>query len=368
MVTTPQPALPAPLLRPVARWLVVCAAMIFAMVILGGATRLTHSGLSMVEWKPLHLLPPMTDADWQVEFQNYRQYPEFIKTNAWMTLDDFKGIFWLEYTHRLWGRLIGVVFFVPFIWFVIQRRIDRRLAAKLAVVFVLGGLQGALGWFMVASGLVDRPGVSQYRLAAHLITAFILYGAIVWLALDLFRATSAPRPFNADRKMWRRAASVALTVLVVAISGALVAGLHAGLIYNTFPLMDGQVIPKGLMDQQPWYLNFFENIMTVQFDHRILAIALVAKIIGMWVRSRHADLWPRARLLTNAVTGWSLVQAALGISTLLLVVPEPLALAHQTSALVLFTLAICLAHELRPHFVSDQAASTNAALRLEAAE
>ncbi|TAL03827.1 MAG: heme A synthase, partial [Rhodospirillaceae bacterium] len=242
---SPMPALH---LRPVARWLVVCAAMVFAMVILGGATRLTHSGLSMVEWKPLTVLPPLSDADWQTEFANYQKFPEFQKSNAWMTVADFQDIYWLEYTHRLWGRLIGVVFFVPFAWFLVRRRIDKPLAIKLAGIFVLGGLQGAIGWFMVASGLEDRPSVSQYRLAAHLITAFVLYAAIVWVALDLFRAASPPRPVNDDPKLWRRAATVALTVLLVAFSGALVAGLHAGLIYNTFPLMDGQLIPKGLGD------------------------------------------------------------------------------------------------------------------------
>lgn len=359
--------MPALHLRPVARWLVVCAAMVFAMVILGGATRLTHSGLSMVEWKPLTVLPPLSDADWQTEFANYQKFPEFQKSNAWMTVADFQDIYWLEYTHRLWGRLIGVVFFVPFAWFLVRRRIDKPLAIKLAGIFVLGGLQGAIGWFMVASGLEDRPSVSQYRLAAHLITAFVLYAAIVWVALDLFRAASPPRPVNDDPKLWRRAATVALTVLLVAFSGALVAGLHAGLIYNTFPLMDGQLIPKGLGDLSPWYLNLFENVMTVQFDHRVLAILLVIKIVGMWARSRRAALPPRARLLTRGVLTMACVQASLGISTLLMVVPVPLALAHQTGALILFTLAICLAHELRPNFVPAEAAAT-AGLRVKAAE
>jgi cytochrome c oxidase assembly protein subunit 15 len=339
---------PDPALRPVAWWLVACAVMIFMMVILGGATRLTHSGLSMVEWKPLTILPPLSDAQWQAEFANYQKYPQFLKENAWMGLSDFKSIYWLEYLHRLWGRCIGVVFFVPFIVFLVQRRIDRTLALKLAGIFVLGGLQGAIGWFMVASGLADRPSVSQYRLALHLVTAFIVYGCIVWVALDMFAAASPSRPRMTDPRFCRRALTVASAVLLVVVAGALVAGLHAGLIYNTFPLMDGQVIPKGLGDLSPWYLNMFENVMTVQFDHRILAILLVIKIVGMWLRSRKAPLPPRARTLTNAVLGMAFVQAGLGISTLLLVVPTPLALAHQSGALILFTLSICLAHDLRP--------------------
>jgi cytochrome c oxidase assembly protein subunit 15 len=336
----------APALRPVAWWLVVCAAMVFVMVMLGGATRLTESGLSMVEWKPLTLLPPLTVAEWQREFAAYRLSPEFIKHNAWMTVDDFKGIYWLEYIHRLWGRLIGFVFFVPFVWFWAKGVVRGTLAGKLAGLFVLGGLQGALGWFMVASGLVDRPDVSQYRLAAHLATAFIVYALIVWVALDLFAATRPSHEAGpiADRRLSATALSVAAAVLLVVCSGALVAGLDAGQIYNTFPLMDGKVIPDGLEEMSPWYLNHFENVMTVQFQHRVLAMVLVATLAALWWRSRRIALRPAARNLTTAVLLMALVQATLGITTLLLVVPLPVALAHQSGALILFTLAVCLAH------------------------
>jgi cytochrome c oxidase assembly protein subunit 15 len=326
----------------------ICAAMVFVMVMLGGATRLTESGLSMVQWKPLTLLPPMTAADWQAEFANYQLTPEFVKHNSWMTVDDFKGIFWLEYTHRLWGRLIGFVFFLPFVWFWAKGVVRGSLVWKLAGLFALGGAQGALGWFMVASGLVDRPDVSQYRLAAHLCTAFICYGLIIWVALDLFAASrGAPVVDTGDRPLSRISLALAGAVLLVVCSGALVAGLDAGMIYNTFPLMDGQLIPEGLGQLKPWYLNLGENVMTVQFQHRVLAMTLVACIVALFVRSRRVVLGRGARKLVMAVMHMSFLQAALGITTLLLVVPIPVALAHQTGALTLFTLAVCLAHAVR---------------------
>jgi heme a synthase len=341
--------------RAMAWWLVICAAMVFAMVVLGGATRLTESGLSMVEWKPLTVLPPLTAEQWQTEFSNYQQFPEFQKKNGWMTLADFKSIYWLEYSHRLWGRLIGAVFLLPFLWFFYRRAVDRPLAWKLGGLFILGGLQGALGWFMVASGLQDRPDVSQYRLAAHLITAFILYGALIWVALDLFGANRQRSAH--DSHFARLALMLPIAVLIVATAGAFVAGLDAGLTYNTFPLMDGRLVPAGALAQEPWYANFFENVATVQFEHRLLAVALVVFVAAIWLRARRAELGRRGRRLTHAVGAMTIIQAALGISTLLLVVPVPLALAHQTGALILFTLSICLAHETRVEHGSLRAAS-----------
>ncbi len=340
------PAAPASTnLRPVAWWLIACAAMIFVMVVLGGATRLTQSGLSMVQWKPLTLLPPMSAEQWQQEFAHYQLTPQFLKTNAWMTVEDFKEIFWLEYLHRLWGRMIGFAFLLPFVYFAAKRMIDRTLGWKLAGLFVLGGLQGALGWFMVASGLADRPSVSHYRLAAHLLSAFVLYGMIVWVALDLFVADE-DEVVNTDRGLARTSLWIVAGVLLLVGAGALVAGLHAGLIYNTFPLMDGQLIPDGLSDLQPWWLNMFENVMTVQFQHRLLAITLVAGIAAVWWRSRKLES-PQALAWANALLTMAFVQAALGITTLVLVVPLLVALAHQAGALILFTLAICFAHAVR---------------------
>lgn len=321
--------------------------MIFAMVVIGGATRLTESGLSMVEWKPLHMVPPLSAADWQEEFAAYQTSPEYRLKNAGMSIDDFKTIYWFEFTHRLWGRLIGFAFALPFLWFVWKGAVDRPLFFKLGGLFVLGGAQGALGWFMVASGLVDRPDVSQYRLAAHLSLAFAVYGLIVWVALGLFAKDRPAAPPTADRVVRRLAAILPFFAMIVIGAGAFVAGINAGLIYNTFPLMDGRIIPEALYSMQPWYLSAFEDATTVQFNHRVLAIALVIAVGVIWWRGRNA-LTGRVRRLMNAVAGMALIQAALGISTLVLQVPLGLALAHQAGALALFTLTVCFAHTQRP--------------------
>lgn len=350
--------------RHIRLWLLVCAAMVFIMVVLGGATRLTESGLSMVEWNPLTLLPPMNEEEWAVEFENYQQYPEYQKVNSWMTVEDFKEIYWLEYTHRLWGRLIGVVFALPFFWFVATKRAQGRLAWTLGGLLVLGGAQGVLGWFMVASGLVDRPDVSQYRLAAHLGLAFLVYGLLIWVALGIRGQDEAPQDdlHNAKRRIAALALAAALSVFLVVVSGAFVAGLNAGLIYNTFPLMDGQLIPDGLYDMTPWYANWFENIMTVQFNHRLLAILLVVFIGATWWKIRNAGTTPAIRKMANLFALMALVQAALGISTLLLVVPLWLALLHQTGALILFTLGVTIARLLHPTAQPSKTAAIRPAL------
>ena len=325
-------------------WLAICAAMVFGMVVLGGATRLTESGLSIVEWKPLTVTPPLTQEAWQAEFENYKTSPQFKKENSWMTVDDFKGIFWLEYLHRLWGRIIGAAFLLPFLWFLHKRAVDRPLAQRLGGLFVLGGAQGALGWYMVASGLVDRPDVSQYRLAAHLFTALVLYAALVWTSLDLFRRDN-PTTVTTNSSFAAWTLAVAGFVLFVMVSGAFVAGLDAGMIYNTFPMMDGKFIPDGLYPigaHSP-----FEDIKTVQFNHRVLAITLVALVTVIWVKSHKAGLDAEGRKLALILFAVAYAQAALGISTLLTVVALPLALAHQTTALILFTFALCLAHHVR---------------------
>lgn len=333
--------------RNIRLWLLICAGMVFVMVVLGGATRLTESGLSMVEWQPLTLLPPLTDAEWQAEFENYQQYPEYQKVNSWMAVEDFKNIYWLEYFHRLWGRLIGVVFALPFFYFLATRRVEGRFAWTLGGLLVLGGAQGVLGWFMVASGLVDRPDVSQYRLAAHLVLAFIVYGLLIWVALGVRgERDTEPPPHPNDAITSRLALGVSLAVLLVVVSGAFVAGLNAGLIYNTFPLMDGQIIPDGLYDMAPWYLNWFENVMTVQFNHRMLGILLTCLVFYTWWRITRAGHTGRTKSLADAYLAMVCIQAGLGISTLLLVVPLWLALAHQTGALVLFTLSVIIARRL----------------------
>lgn len=334
--------------RAMAIWLFICCAMIFAMVVLGGVTRLTHSGLSMVEWKPVTgLLPPLGEEEWQDIFGKYQQSPEYQKINKGMDLGEFKGIFWLEYIHRLWGRAIGAAFLLPFVFFLVKGWIGRTLGFHLAGIFVLGGLQGLLGWYMVKSGLVDRPDVSQYRLAAHLLAAFAIYGYIFWIALKLlFPAPGGPlSPAAAGLK--RLALLIVILTFVTVLSGALVAGLDAGMAYNTFPLMEGRLVPEGIFDMSPWVVNFFENIATVQFDHRVLAITTFISVLVLWLRGRNTALSGRGARAIHALAMVALVQVALGISTLLLFVPVTLAVIHQAGAQVLFTLALWAAYELR---------------------
>ncbi len=338
--------------RQIAVWLIVCCAMVFATLVVGGVTRLTHSGLSIVEWQPLiGVIPPLDLAQWQEVFLKYQQTPEYQHVNHGMSLDEFKAIFWWEYVHRLVGRGIGLVFLLPFVYFVAARRIDRVLAPKLVGMFVLGGLQGAMGWYMVKSGLVDDPRVSQYRLAAHLGLAFLIFAAMWWVALDLL-ARRAQTAVTADglRSLRRFAAALAALIFVMVLSGAFVAGLHAGLAFNTFPLMNGYVVPPDILLLEPWYVNFFGNIATVQFDHRLIAWALAFAVPWFWMRSRTADLAPRARLACNALLVVLALQIGLGIATLLHMVPVPLAAAHQAGAMILFGTVLWVNHELRvPH-------------------
>jgi heme a synthase len=331
--------------RGVALWLLACCALVFAMVVVGGVTRLTHSGLSIVEWQPIvGTLPPLNQEQWQESFLKYQQTPEYQRVNQGMNLEAFKGIFWWEYFHRLLGRLIGVAFLLPLLWFALRGKIERRLVPRLIGIFVLGGLQGAMGWYMVKSGLVDDPRVSQYRLTAHLGLAFLIYMAMLWAALDILfpRSASAPRP-------GLRRAALALTALVfiMSMTGAFVAGIRAGLAYNTFPLMNGEWLPAGMFVIAPWYLNFFSNIPLVQFDHRLIAWALAFLVPWFWLRARRQPMPPRARLGADLLVAALALQIGLGIATLLLVVPVALAVAHQAGALLVFTAALFAAHSLR---------------------
>nr|WP_281392956.1 COX15/CtaA family protein [Roseospira goensis] len=334
-------------------WLLACAALVALMVGLGGLTRLTESGLSIVDWRPITgILPPLGEADWQALFARYQQSPEFRLVNTDMTLDGFKGIFWLEYLHRLLGRLIGLAFLGPLVWFWVRGAIPAGYHGRLVALFGLGGLQGVLGWLMVQSGLVDRPDVSHLRLAAHLGLAVVIYGALLWVALDLWRgpppATHPPGrapAITATRRLARLA--LALTAVTV-LAGALVAGLKAGLSFNTFPRMAGQWVPDGLGHLAPWWRNPIDNVITVQWQHRLLALLTLAAVLatawaGRRVPAAGADRWP-LRLLTPA----ALLQVGLGIATLLLLVPIPLAVAHQAGALVLVTLLVWTLHVVRP--------------------
>jgi len=321
--------------RAVAYWLFVCAAMIFAMVVIGGITRLTESGLSIVEWRPVTgTLPPLTDVEWQRAFDQYRQIDQYKLLNAGMTLAEFKVIFFWEWFHRLWGRLIGLVFFLPFMWFLWTGAVRGKLALKLAGIFALGGLQGFVGWWMVTSGLREAMvAVSHIRLAAHLGLALIIHMLVLWVAFDLLRGARATSP--------ARKAGLALTALVfvTVMAGALVAGLDAGMTHNTFPLMDGRFFPDGYFDIDPAWRNLFDNVVAVQFNHRWLGIATaLAAILFAWRTWRYDGQWTALPAIV------AVAQAGLGIVTLLLWVPLPLAAAHQAGAVILLTAAVAAAH------------------------
>ncbi len=326
--------------RAVVLWLFLCCAMIFAMVVLGGLTRLTGSGLSMATWRPATgWLPPLDAAGWEAVFALYRETPEFRRVNFWMTVDDFRSIFWLEYLHRLWGRLIGLVFAVPAVWFALRRRIGRRLGLALGVAFLLGAAQGALGWYMVQSGLVDRPEVSHVRLAAHLVLALAVYALLLWLALGLARRRAARGAHGAHLGLI--VAGIALT----AIWGGFTAGLDAGHIHPTFPLMGGGLVPPEAFSLVPWTADLTGNPATVQFVHRWLGILVLAAILALRWRVRHAP--PGERRAHDLLAGMGVLQAGLGVATLLLGVPLAIAAFHQAGAVVLLSLAIYALHASR---------------------
>lgn len=321
----------------IVRWLIVVAVLIFVMVVLGGVTRLTESGLSIVEWKPVTgVVPPLSDAAWQAEFDKYKTSPEFVKKNNDFDVGDFKTIFWFEYLHRLLGRLIGLAIVAPFLWLLWRRRIPGWLQPQLWAVVGLIALQGFMGWYMVKSGLVDEPRVSQYRLAAHLGLAFILYGYIVWLVLSLLRPTGAAlAPFGRILT-----ALIFLQILL----GALVAGTHAGFIYNTWPAMDnGHIIPPGIWSDPPLWPGMFEDLRIVQFNHRMLAY-LITGLVGIWWWLNRGKGAP-AHLLVLA----TLFQVMAGIVTVLVLpyVPAWLAVFHQAGGLILFTAALFALHRIR---------------------
>lgn len=333
--------------KTIALWLLVCCATVFAMVVLGGVTRLTGSGLSMVKWEPITgILPPMGEEQWGEVFEFYKEYPEYKEKNLGMSLREFQSIFWFEYAHRVLGRLIGFIFFIPLVFFVVTGRVSKPLIPKLVFMFILGGLQGLLGWYMVKSGLVQDPHVSQYRLTAHLGLAFVIYVYMFWVALDLLFPRAARTPQQERPPNRFLAGLTALLVFVTALSGGFVAGTHAGLAYNTFPTMAGQWIPDGLFAYEPMWRNFFENVTTVQFDHRVLATLVFGLILALWWTTRRISAPPRLRAGRHLLLAAACLQVALGISTLLLVVPTALAAAHQGGALLMLTLSVFVLHEI----------------------
>ncbi|MBI3541431.1 MAG: COX15/CtaA family protein [Deltaproteobacteria bacterium] len=324
-------------------WLAVVSFLIFSMVVIGGVTRLTHSGLSMVEWKPLMgAIPPLHEQAWQEVFQKYQQSPEYQVINQGMTLQKFKSIFFWEYFHRLLGRLIGLVFIVPYFFFLWKGTLPKGLAQKLIPAFFIGGLEGVMGWLMVKSGLVDLPRVSPYRLAAHLLIAFFLFAYLFWILLDLIVEGELENLVSEAHICKLKSISrwiLALIVLAV-IYGALTAGLKAGYGYNTFPKMDGEWFPSGFFALQPHWRNFFENGVSVQFIHRTIGILLLVTVTSFWVYARRWVLSPRQFFGVNFLLLMVLVQVFLGITTLLLIVPVSLAVLHQAIAFILFAVAI----------------------------
>jgi cytochrome c oxidase assembly protein subunit 15 len=389
--------------RAVGLWLLSLAAIVLGMVTLGGLTRLTGSGLSITEWQPVTgAVPPLTDAAWVTEFAKYQRIPQFVRENSWMTLSDFKAIYWWEWAHRFLGRLLAVAFAVPFAWFAWTGAIARRDWPRMLTLFLLGGLQGLVGWWMVESGLESRVSVSQYRLAIHLGTAVLLLGALLWIGLEYLRgphsaasALSESRsggaarsdadtdrvddasvliapdvsgwkdspdfieglspetlrtstsPQGGGRIAQRKRWAFGFVGLVYAqmLMGALVAGLHAGLVYNTWPTMDGRIFPEGAFFASPWWINFFENAGVAQFDHRVGAYIVAASAVGLWFSLR--GISARVRKSSTAVLHTTLLQVALGIATLLLQAPLALSAAHQLVAALLFCAATWNAFEVR---------------------
>ena len=353
LTDAPSPARPAPAAA-VGWWLIACAALVWAMVVVGGVTRLTGSGLSMVRWHPVSgVLPPAGEDAWQRELDAYRASPEYRLVNRGMSLAEFKRIFWMEYAHRMLGRGVGVAFLVPFVVFLAMRAIPRGMVPRLAGVFVLGGAQGVLGWYMVRSGLIDEPRVSQYRLAAHLSLAVVIYVYLLALALRVLdsrgstRGTAA-RPFPVR---WL-ALAAAVSVFLTLVMGAFVAGLKAGYVYPTFPKMGGFWVPPGMFETAPWWRNFFENPVTAQFTHRVLAFASCLVVIAAWGASLGSGVSSRVRLWAHASLAAVAAQVALGISTLLLHMPVPLAAGHQAGAIALLTCLVGLYLATRPRGVA----------------
>lgn len=334
--------------RAIARWLAIVAAMIVAMIVLGALTRLTESGLSMVEWRPVTgWLPPIGDAAWQAELARYAQSPQGRLVNAGMTVDQFREIYWLEYLHRLWGRLIGLAFALPMLWFMVRGRVPPWLRPRLLLLLFLGGLQGAVGWIMVASGLQDVPAVSHYKLALHLVLAFGLYAYILWLALGLMQPP-APPPAAADRRLGHAAATLIGLLAVVVTLGAFVAGLRAGRIHTTFPTMSGYWIPPGLLDLTPAWLNFVATPNGTQFAHRWLATLLVALCLGLWVWAGRIGASPQVRRAAMMVGLMALVQFGLGIVTILSGAGIAPATAHQAGAVLLLSTLVLTARRAWP--------------------
>jgi cytochrome c oxidase assembly protein subunit 15 len=341
--------IPADRRRHLQLWFWAVAATTLAVLIVGGITRLTQSGLSIVDWDPfVGAIPPLSDADWHTVFDRYRQYPEYQKLREGMTLSEFKFIFFWEYTHRLLARTIGLVFLLPFGFFWLRGYFNRPLATRALALFGLGAAQGLMGWLMVASGLVDRPSVSHFRLAAHLSLAFLIFGFAVWLAREMAVGGHGPRIAPAARRaMSRGLALVGILFALQVVWGAFVAGLKAGRYHNTFPLMEGRLVPSTLLWLEPALVNFVQNPVAVQWMHRVLGTVLALAVLGLYLWARRLDADRASRRFNVAFLALMAVQYLLGVLTLVYFVPVALAVTHQATAMVVFGVWIAWMHHLR---------------------
>ncbi len=325
-------------------WLLAVAFLVFCMVVLGGVTRLTNSGLSMVEWKPVTgWLPPLSQQAWLDEFDKYKAFPEYQKINKGMSLDEFKGIFVFEYSHRVLGRLIGLAFAVPLIVFFLMRKIPGHMLPRLLGLLILGGSQGVMGWVMVKSGLVDHPDVSHYRLTAHLGLASLILAALLWTALDL-RRPSFNKVTSKPVQNWAKL--VLLMIFLQILIGGFVAGLNAGFIYNDWPTMGGGFVPDDFFHLSPWYMNFLENVATIQFSHRIVAYLLFVAVLCFYIASKRAEIDGRSRKWAHLVMAAVFLQIILGIWTLISVVPISLGALHQAGGMIVLCASVGALHSL----------------------
>lgn len=323
-------------------WLLICASVVYLMVVVGGMTRLTQSGLSMVEWEPIMgIIPPIGESAWQEVFAKYQTSPEYIKINAGMSLEAFKQIFYWEYGHRVLGRVIGMIYLLPLLFFLVKGMVPKHWYVRFFGLFILGGLQGLMGWYMVKSGLVDVPHVSQYRLTAHLGLALIIFGFMLWYAMDFLRSERRIR--HASPAYLKSTAFVVLVVFLMMLSGGFVAGTKAGFIMNTFPKMNGSWVPEGWLAMTPLWRNLFENAVTVQFFHRCFAILVFFSVAISFTLS----LKQRFQTANTLVVVAAIVQICLGISALVMKVPLALGASHQAGAVALFAAALFVSHRAR---------------------
>ena len=327
-------------------WLITCCVFVFIMVFIGGLTRLTDSGLSIVEWNIFSgIFPPLTNNDWVELFDKYKQFPEYKLVNKNINLYDFKFIFWMEYIHRMWGRLIFLIFLIPLIIFVKKKYISDKLKKHLVIILLLILFQGLFGWYMVKSGLINEPDVSHYRLSIHLLLAFIIYGYLLSLTFSIYSQKNNKKIIT-NKSFYIMNLVLIFLILITVFSGGMVAGLDAGLVYNTFPLMGDRFIPLDILEIKPKYINFFENPVTVQFDHRILGLTTFTLIILIWFYARLMNFNSNIKTKTNILLIVVLIQVCLGITTLLSYVAIHAAIVHQLGSLVLFTISIWILKSL----------------------